>query len=715
VPPGIIDAMVRDPAEPVRLLVVSPYATLGGAEWWLLRLLGATTRIRADVVVLQEGPFVDELRRREIPVTVRPVGRRPIDLVDPTLWLAREIRRRRPDVVLGNGVKAQLVAAPACWLAGAPVVWAKHDHSYDRWLARPLGRVSDAVIAAVEELGEPVGRSDVVILPPPRPPRAPADRAEARQFFARRGVALDDRPVLAMATRLVPYKGVDDAIVALSRPAAEQWTLAVLGDDDASSPGEQQRLAALARDLGVDDRVHWLGTVPDAGHWLAAFDALAVLTKPVGPRDPGKEGFGTAAFEAMLAGVPVIGVGGGAVTRRLDGRAGIAVDPADPDAVAAALARLADAGVNASAGTAARELVADHPDESTVADGLASVLAMACGRPGAGVTAADGVSVVVPVFDEGEAVDGIVHQLLDQLGPDDEIVVVDDGSRDDTGDRAQRLADGAPDRIRVVRRERNGGVGAARNSGVSAARCELLAFTDAGCALSPVWLSALRQAFAERPRPDFVAGVYHVSSARILDTAMAVSCYPDVAEVRRPDWLVRLYGRLFGRVFSSERPAGRSFAVTKNACVAIGGFREDMAATEDVDFSTSMARSGRRCVLAADADLEWLQADLPGSARMYARYGRGDATSGDPAAVSRDIARAVAYVAAPALFARGGRTVRAVVLLGAASYLSLPWRRALHRPRGAAVAAAVPLTVAVKDVAKVIGFTRGLSQRRRAS
>ncbi|MDQ1696804.1 MAG: hypothetical protein QOJ03_2157 [Frankiaceae bacterium] len=645
-----------------------------------------------------------ELERRGIPVTLHPVGRRVLDLAAPSAWLAAEIRRRRPDVVLGNGVKAQLVAAPAAWIAGAPVVWAKHDHSYDAQLAVALGRMSDAVVAAVEELGEPVHREDVVVVPPPRPPREPATRKEARAWFADRGVALGDEPVVAMATRLVPYKGVDDAIAALARPAAAQWRLAVLGADDASSPGEQRRLQRLASTLGVGERVHWLGSVPQAGHLLAAFDALAVLTKSVGPRDPGKEGFGTSAFEAMLAGIPVVGVDGGAVTRRLDGRAGIAVPPGDPDAVADALGRLNDPAVRAGAGAAARELVADHPGEAAVADRLAAVLAAVAARPGAGLVASHSVSVVVPVYNEGAGVDRILDQLLSQLRAEDEVVVVDDGSTDDTGQRADRLATAAPGQIRVVHRGRNGGVGAARNTGVAAARHEIVAFTDAGCLLQPTWLAALRQAFAESPQPDFVAGVYHVSGERVLDTAMAVSCYPDVDELRRPDWLVRVYGRAFGRVFSADRPAGRSLAFTREAYTAVGGFREDMAATEDVDFSTAVARSGRRCVIAADADLEWEQGSLAGSARMYVKYGRGDARSDDRPVLVRDAARALAYAAAPLLAVRGGRWGRRALVMAGSAYLSLPLRRAAHRPRPARVMLAVPVTVAVKDVAKVWGF-----------
>jgi glycosyltransferase involved in cell wall biosynthesis len=365
----------------LRVLVVQAFGENGGSESWLLRLLDATDQLDVQVVLLKDGPLREQLTSRGIPVDVWPVGRQPYDLVRPALRLVRRLRRDRPDVVLGNVMKAQLVAGPAGRLAGVPTVWAKHDHTYDRWLARPVARVSDRVVAAVEELAEAAHRDDAVIIPPPRPDEEPATRAQARAHLAEAGLVLGDRPVLVMAGRLVPFKGVDDAITALARPEAVAWNLVVLGDDDHAAPGETTRLRALAAQLGVQDRVVFFGHLPRASHWLAAFDALAVLTRPAGRRDPGKEGFGTSAFEAMLAGVPVVAVEGGAVVRRLAGRAGIGVPPADPVAVAHALSALADPAARAEAGAAGRELVADAPDAATCAALLVGVLSDAARAP----------------------------------------------------------------------------------------------------------------------------------------------------------------------------------------------------------------------------------------------------------------------------------------------------------------------------------------------
>ena len=364
------------------VVAVSAFGAYGGSEAWLCDLLDATHRLRLEVVLLQDGPFHAELERRGVRVHLQPVGSRPVDVPVPVLRLASWLRRRRPAVVLANGVKAQLVAGPASRLVGLPCVWVKHDHSFDATLARPLGRLADRVIGTVDEVLEPVRRSDSLVVPVPRPSWQPLNRSAAREELLQRGVPLSDDPTLVMLTRLVEYKGVEDALRALLLPAARGWRLVVLGEDDPSDPGEQQRLQQLAERLGVAGRVHLAGWVPRGSRLLAGFDALALLTRSAGRRTPSREGFGGAALEAMLAGLPVIAVNGGAAARRLQGRAGIGVPPHDPASVAAALGALRDPGHRSVMGAAARELSVGHPDASACATLLADALCDAAGRTG---------------------------------------------------------------------------------------------------------------------------------------------------------------------------------------------------------------------------------------------------------------------------------------------------------------------------------------------
>lgn len=135
--------------------------------------------------------------------------------------------------------------------------------------------------------------------------------------------------------RLVPEKGVDLLIEAAARLAPRDWRLRIIG-------GGPQRadLEALARRLSVADRVTFIDQVPSTAmpdHYRA-LDALALpsLTRP-----NWKEQFGRVLVEAMASGVPVVGSDSGAIPGVIDA-AGLVVPEGDIEALAAALAGLAD-------------------------------------------------------------------------------------------------------------------------------------------------------------------------------------------------------------------------------------------------------------------------------------------------------------------------------------------------------------------------------------
>lgn len=271
---------------------------------WLLRLLDSTNRLDVDAVLLRDGPFRGELESRGIAVIIRPVGPRARDIVAASWWFRRRLKVHDTDVVVANGIKAQAVAGPAATAGGVPVVWVKHDHSYDALLTPALARLANRVVVTTRELMPAVGRTDTVVIEPPRPADQPLPAELAASRLVQLGVpSAPGRLLVAMATRLAAYKGVDTAIRALTHEPATAWDLVVFGDDDASEPGERRRLEQLASSLGVRERVHLVGHVPDAARLLTACHALAVLTRPAGRRTPGREGFSMAAMEAMLAGL----------------------------------------------------------------------------------------------------------------------------------------------------------------------------------------------------------------------------------------------------------------------------------------------------------------------------------------------------------------------------------------------------------------------------
>src|SRR5882672_407459 len=83
------------------------------------------------------------------------------------------------------------------------------------------------------------------------------------------------------------------------------------------------------------------------------------------------------------------------------------------------------------------------------------------------------VSVIIPTYNRAAVVGAAIESVLDQTYRDFEVIVVDDGSTDETPATLNRYAD----RIRVVR-QTNAGAAAARNRGIAASRSALIAFQD---------------------------------------------------------------------------------------------------------------------------------------------------------------------------------------------------------------------------------------------
>ena len=104
------------------------------------------------------------------------------------------------------------------------------------------------------------------------------------------------------------------------------------------------------------------------------------------------------------------------------------------------------------------------------------------------------VSVVIPTYNRGPLVLGAVESALAQTVPPLEVIVVDDGSTDDTRDRLR------PYSTRIVYRyQENQGVSAARNHAIREARGEFIAFLDSDDVWHPRKLELQLQLFKERP------------------------------------------------------------------------------------------------------------------------------------------------------------------------------------------------------------------------
>jgi glycosyltransferase involved in cell wall biosynthesis len=139
------------------------------------------------------------------------------------------------------------------------------------------------------------------------------------------------------------------------------------------------------------------------------------------------------------------------------------------------------------------------------------------------VSGPERVSVVVPSYNAARTLDETLRSVRSQTHAELEIIVVDDGSTDDTAAVAQRHADVDP-RVRVIRQV-NGGVAAARNTGWQAAGAEVIALIDSDDLWAPekieLQLRALNQGGPE-------TGFVYCFFTRIdADSTMGGTYYPE--------------------------------------------------------------------------------------------------------------------------------------------------------------------------------------------
>jgi len=155
-------------------------------------------------------------------------------------------------------------------------------------------------------------------------------------------------------------------------------------------------------------------------------------------------------------------------------------------------------------------------------------------------------------------------------GPEWELIVVDNDSRDDTESVARRAAARLP--LRYVHEPRRG-KSCALNRGVAAARGALIAFCDDDVVLDPEWLAALRRAADEAPEAAWFGARVLPRWPRGRPRWLSDECYPALAgffaayDLGEVDRAYRPSDRL---------PIGAGMAVRRALVEAVGGFREDL-------------------------------------------------------------------------------------------------------------------------------------------
>jgi glycosyltransferase involved in cell wall biosynthesis len=135
--------------------------------------------------------------------------------------------------------------------------------------------------------------------------------------------------------------------------------------------------------------------------------------------------------------------------------------------------------------------------------------------PGTDTPRVPRLSYFFPAHNEEANLEGLVEEALatlPSLAETFEIIAVDDGSKDRTGEIADRLAAAHPEVVRVVHHPVNRGYGGALRSGFEASRYELLAFTDGDRQFRVADIGRLTARLGQPDRPDVVVG-YRIKRA----------------------------------------------------------------------------------------------------------------------------------------------------------------------------------------------------------
>ena len=196
------------------------------------------------------------------------------------------------------------------------------------------------------------------------------DRPAARALRERHG-----DPFLLFVGRLRHYKGLHVLLDAMPHVAAR---LVVVGDGPMGPALRDQ-----ARRLGLGDRVHFAGPLPDAG----LHDHLAAARIGLLPSSTETEAFGLAMVEYMAAGLPVISteLGTGTSYVNQDGITGLIVPANDRAGLAAGIARLlADPALRARMGAAGRARARENFTTEAMMRGMDRLYAEALERAGPG-------------------------------------------------------------------------------------------------------------------------------------------------------------------------------------------------------------------------------------------------------------------------------------------------------------------------------------------
>jgi cellulose synthase/poly-beta-1,6-N-acetylglucosamine synthase-like glycosyltransferase len=262
----------------------------------------------------------------------------------------------------------------------------------------------------------------------------------------------------------------------------------------------------------------------------------------------------------------------------------------------------------------------------------------------------------------------------------------------------------AEDRFDLRILERPGAnISQGRNAAIHAATSDVIAVTDAGVRLDPVWLDRIVEPL-EEDRARGAAGFFRPDPQSLFEVAMGATVLPELRDIRAERFL----------------PSSRSVAFFKAAWKEVGGYPEWLDYCEDLIFDLRLRSRFGPFVLVPEALVYFRpRPSLRAFFLQYYRYARGDGKA-DLWRLRHAIRYLTYLVAFPGIFVAGILASPwwwALTLISIPGMFWVPWRRLGRLGKGlrplqkAKAALLVPVIRVTGDVAKMLGYSAGLLWR----
>jgi GT2 family glycosyltransferase len=210
------------------------------------------------------------------------------------------------------------------------------------------------------------------------------------------------------------------------------------------------------------------------------------------------------------------------------------------------------------------------------------------------------VSVVVCTFNRGDNINPSIESLLKQTYPKDryEIIVVDDGSTDVTKKINPREG------VKIIRHEINRGIPTARNTGLAAAKGEIVAYIDDDAIADPDWLKCLMEPFDDPKVTGSGGRTFAYKTDHLAERYQAAGESGNPAPLtfgksKNPFWRFWAYIKsMFVPVGIATQPTevqaifGLNCAYRVSALRSAGGFDEKLFAEEDSELCVRLRNAG---------------------------------------------------------------------------------------------------------------------------